>query len=80
MKLNDVIRYLECTCYVEIYVEYDKEPSFKGGVIDIPWYMLEYELFNDENGEAIDATKMTNDYGVEQCGFQIYLKEPKEDK
>ena len=60
MKLKDVIKYFDMLIEVRIWLEgEDDEPVFKGFLMNIPWYFIEYEL---------DAS---DEYG----GFDVYTDE-----
>lgn len=77
MKLKKIIEYLDTLQYCKVFIAEDgeEEPIFEGGIIDIPWSLLDYYLDNDYNGEAITVYKDDNDYG-----FVIYLREGKKPK
>lgn len=83
LKLKDIIEYLDPvnSCKIEIIWKsnesYDNdikpEEVFEGSVLDIPWYLLEYSLYNDPHEEfnAIEVCK--NEGG--RVYFYITLKE-----
>lgn len=55
MKFKDIIKHIDAVnTEVEIYVgcNYD-EPDFRGHVLDIPWYFLDYYLDSNEEYESI---------------------------
>lgn len=53
MKLKKVIKYLDKLSHCKIWVYNEEDPTYEGSVMDIPWYLLDYFLCNDDNGEAI---------------------------
>ena len=76
-KLKDIIEYLDSLQSVKIIqmnvslVSDEAECIYNGSVLNVPWYMVDYYLANDSNGEAISACIDDNN----QPYFEIYVVE-----
>jgi hypothetical protein len=55
MKLKKIINYLDKRSFCKIWINDEEDPVYEGYIMDIPWYLLDYPLCNDSNGEAIGA-------------------------
>ena len=55
MKLKKIIKYLDKLSHCKIWINDEEDPAYEGCIMDIPWYLLDYPLCNDSNGEAIGA-------------------------
>ena len=78
MQLKNIIRFLYALDHVKIYQEdvYISGPCgkpeeiFEGSIIDIPWYIMDFYLYNDSESEAI-----TISHSADATGFEIYVVE-----
>ena len=71
MKLKDVIGYLNgldrvVVTQTDAYLagtpsENDVEEVYRGSIMDIPWYLLDYYLDNSLDGEAIGVFMLDGD-------------------
>ena len=76
MKLKKVIKYLDKLSHCKIWINEEEDPAYEGCVMDIPWYLLDYSLNNDGDGEAIGAAYDKHAKNPNHCSyFAIYLKE-----
>ena len=78
MKLSELIRHLDATGFIKIYTpDSGDEPEYEGGILDIPWYFLDYSLDTDKGGEyeAIGARIYTSEAGVNLPALCISLKD-----
>ena len=72
MKFGDIIKYFDMTgaCKIyqtDVYINKDEiELIFEGSIMDIPWYLMNFILDNEGDGEAI---------AVIDNKFYIYVKE-----
>ena len=84
MKLGQILPYIDKIASVVIWevgvrtdipldAEDNTEKVFEGVVMDIPWVYMNYYLYNDVNGEAIDARMY--DESHEKCGLVISICE-----
>lgn len=50
---------------VTIYTQDDDEPAFTGSALDIPWYMVDYQIGRekDNDEEPIYITTQLNSFG-----------------
>lgn len=55
MKLKTVIKYLDQIAHCKIWISDEKDPIYEGSVMDVPWYLVDLPLYNDDKGEAIGA-------------------------
>ena len=77
MQLKNIICHLDALHDVRIYTEdSDTDAEFEGGVLDIPWIYLDYELDTTKEYEAISITSAINEHGVRIYYFNINLKSP----
>ena len=87
IKLIDIIKNFDALEQVVIYQsdafisKNGFEKIFKGSILDIPWYITEMYLDNDENGEAIglmvDTITYENGTTENKPVFIIYVRETK---
>ena len=84
IQLKNIIRYLDAMSEVVIWQcdvykggpqENDPEKIFEGTIFEIPWYMTDFYLYNDENSEAISAREWFDDNGARKAGFIISVVE-----
>lgn len=79
-RLRDVIECLDSMMYVIIYQldtylsKEEEEEVFRGYILDVPWYMVDYYIANDANGEGISIGK---DEDGKPC-FCIYVVEDRD--
>lgn len=78
MKLSNLLPYLDLTTNVLIFIEDEgDEAVYKGTVMNIPYYLLEFQLFKrDETdilGVAWDGIDVCKDNS--KTNLYIYLKE-----
>ena len=77
MKLREILKYLDfgydCTIWQDIGLNQEKwKEVFIGSIIDIPWYLAEYNLIEAEDNEESEAIALyINDKG--QPCFRITL-------
>ena len=76
-KLKDVIEYMDSLQNIKIVqldvslVTDEPECIYDGSVFDVPWYMVDYYLANDNNGEAINVCVNEEN----QPYFEVYVVE-----
>lgn len=85
MKLKNIIKFLEPFNDVVIHVHYREldnsiccdEFAYEGFVENIPWTMLEYELYNDSKYAiyGISARNYGEEKDMRKAGFIINLLE-----
>lgn len=82
MKLKKILPYLNGLADVVIW-DMTNDPEngenvFHGPIMDTPYYLLDFYLLNDINGEAIDARFYDEEH--KECGFVITITENKPEK
>lgn len=85
MKLKNIIKFLEPFNDVVIHVHYREldnsiscdEYAYEGFIENIPWTMLEYELYNDSKYAiyGISARNYGEEKDMRKAGFIINLLE-----
>ena len=82
MKLKKILPYLDSLATVIIWDMTEDvkngENVFHGPVMDTPYYLLDFYLYNDINGKAVDARFYDEEH--EECGFVISVTENKPKK
>lgn len=78
MQVKDIIRNLDSLSQIKIIQmdafnnEIAEEGIFYGSVLDVPWYIMDYYLDNDEDGEALSVGIDTEG---ETAYFLLYVVE-----
>ena len=65
MKLKDWIEIVDPIVDVTIWIENDDEPIFEGNMMDIPWWLIDYEIGRRNDPEEpiyVYAKKHNNGY------------------
>lgn len=82
MKLKKILPYLDDLATIVIWdMTEDAENGenvFHGPVMDTPYYLLDFYLYNDTNGKAVDARFYDDEH--KECGFVISVTENKPEK
>lgn len=75
IKLKKLLEVLDDLDYVIIYFKDDEndKPSYKGCVLDVPWWMLKCYLYKDD--EIDSATHLTYDAKTKRAAIVINLIE-----
>lgn len=79
MTLKDLWEHLDHMAKCRIYLEYgvdNYDEVFAGIVYDMPYWLINFELSSDDNGEAIGVEIENSDTsGKQEPVFTIYVKE-----
>lgn len=50
MKFKKWMKVVDPICDVSIWTQYNNDtPAFEGGLLDVPWYFLDYEIGRADN-------------------------------